>query len=229
MRKRDSDDEFVVDPEFEALIDEVAPVDSLFWPFEKDETLDPDDEFLMEDDEGEDEEPPVSEAPTIRMSDLRRPMSSHHRHTRSQIRDAKERAVRRAKKRARMIGFQMGDESTTRFVNSITADRTPCSCSRCGNWRRWWGIKPIQEQRIDISDVADEVDLTEDPRVPRERLSNEYIREMAGIYEEHLGDLGGYIEGYFDPDDYDFEDRELSEMWREARDLIVSIRGKLSL
>lgn len=41
-------------------------------------------------------------------------------------------------------------------VHRLWRDRTPCSCSMCGNRRRWLGLPPIQERRALSGPTADQ-------------------------------------------------------------------------
>lgn len=64
---------------------------------------------------------------------------------RHQMMRAKQRAIRSL----RVTWDLPRDELTARLIGKRAVDRTPCSCSMCGNPRRYFGQATRQEQRAD--------------------------------------------------------------------------------
>jgi hypothetical protein len=68
-------------------------------------------------------------------------------------RDYRRRQMARAKQHAlrllRVMWDLPQDWLTARVIGKHAADRTPCSCSMCGNPRRHFGQATLQEQRAD--------------------------------------------------------------------------------
>jgi len=66
--------------------------------------------------------------------------------TRAERRKHKQRMKRKAEKIVRLEGWT-DEEYIQHRANKIAANRTPCSCHMCGNPRKIWGQKTIQEIR----------------------------------------------------------------------------------
>ena len=166
-----------------------------------------------------------------------RPSPSHHRHNRLQSRLAFKKARRRAERKAKHYGID--EEDFPYWVARNTRDRTPCSCPMCGNKRRWFGEKTMQEKRIeefevvddeevegiimgnDSIDEFDEYDEYDDWMFP---LTNAEIGEML---ESNRGRIGELVDHILWP--FEVEDREMSELCEELQKIVLKIRELLSM
>ncbi len=93
-----------------------------------------------------------------------RPVRKRHRHSREQIRMAREKALLRARRLISNTFWMANDDDEDwkeRMAHRFSTDRKPCSCDRCGHRRKWEG-PPVSEQRVADRERFDDWDSSEE-------------------------------------------------------------------
>ena len=65
----------------------------------------------------------------------------------------------RAKARALRVIAGWPKDATPELLGRLTNTRTLCSCDMCGNPRRHWKRKPMQERKVELAEQVEDEQL----------------------------------------------------------------------